>query len=84
VLTAARVGEDVGPQLLEDLLERLPLRGGGAADAGLHLLRRRPRDRPVGTGVRQSVDEPVDGEVAELPHRLGIEAQPILEHGMPA
>ena len=72
--------EHVLPEPAQHLVERLRRGRRRPRDSRAHLFRRRPpqrRDR----GVGQPVDEHVDGSVAECPHRLGIEREPIPLHG---
>jgi hypothetical protein len=83
VVAAARERQDVLLEAAEDLFEVLRLVGRGAVQPPLHLVGARSaerRDRVIG----EPVDEHVDGAVAELPHRLGIETQRVVVQGTPS
>ena len=80
VLAAARERENVLAELAQQLVERLRLRGRRARDPRAHLRGSRAPQRRRRL-VQQPVDEHVDGPVAELAHRLGVERKPIPLHG---
>ena len=80
MLAAAGERQHVVPEPPQELVERHRLGGRRARDARLHLRRRRPPERRHGV-VQQALDEHVDGAVAELAHRLGVQRKPVPLHG---
>ena len=81
MVAAARVREHVARQPAEDLVERRGRVGRGLAQAGVHLLtRRRLHGRLLGQ-AREALDEEVDGAVAELAHRVGVDGERVLVVG---
>ena len=83
MVAAACEGQDVLLEPTEDLVEVLRLLGRGAVQPLLHLVGARSterRDRVIG----EPVDQHVDGAVAELLHRLGIETQRVVVQEAPS
>ena len=79
MVDAATERKDVVPQGGEELLERLRPIGRRTGESGPHLRRSRaPERRHVGSF--EPVDQHVDGPVAELAHRLAIDAEGISSH----
>ena len=84
VVAAACERQDVLARAGEDLLEVLRLVGRGAAQPLLPSRRGVARRSGGSESSVEPVDEHVDGAVAELPHRLGIETQRVVVQEAPS